>query len=65
VEFSPCEIRSRIEWCRRMSRRAVTQEEREDWRCPLGLDDGQTQMRSVARDAESSQAKVSFACGWR
>ena len=65
MAFSPNEIRSRLERCRRMSRRAVTREEREDWRCQLGLDDGQTLMRSVACDDESLEPKVCLAVGWR
>ena len=64
MAFSPNEIRSRLEWCRRMSRRAVTREEREDWRCQLGLDDGQTLMRSVNCDDESLEPKVCLAVGW-
>jgi len=65
MEFSPNEIKSRLERCRRMSRRAVTREEREDWRCQLGLDDGQTPRRLVAGDTARSEPKSNVAVGWR
>ena len=65
MEFSPNEIRSCLEWCRRMSRRAATREGREDWRCQLGLDDGQTPMRLVAGDTARSEPKSNMALGRR